>query len=60
MGEVAQSIIVTIILVLAIAWTVKRLFFTQGKSCGCGKEDCGAPHSKKNCAGCPLEGKCKG
>ncbi len=60
MNETIQYIIVAIIVLAAVAWSVKRIFFTN--SCGCGEKNgcdecCTATDGQ--CGDCPLMNTCK-
>lgn len=58
-NSTVQTILVAIILLAAIAWSIKRIFFDTKGGCDCGCVDgecsCGI---EKNCSGCQLKAQC--
>ena len=51
MSEDLQTIIVVLIIIAAVAWSIKRIFFTKRKSC-CGSVIGGKNEKNKNCDSC--------
>lgn len=57
MSTTLQTIIVAIIIIAAVGWSIKRIFFTPSCSCGCEKE-CKEDSNGSKCEGCPLMNQC--
>lgn len=51
MSEDLQTIIVVLIIIAAVAWSIKRIFFTKRKSC-CGSVIGGKNEKNKKCESC--------
>lgn len=51
MSEDLQTVIVVLIIIAAVAWSIKRIFFTKRKSC-CGSVIGGKNEKNKNCESC--------
>ena len=59
MNLILQWSAVALIVVIAVAWAVRRVVSRRrgGASCGCGDDDCGAAASTE-CPDCPLAEHC--
>ncbi len=51
MSEDLQTIIVVLIIIAAVAWSIKRIFITKRKSC-CGSVIGGKNEKNKKCESC--------